>query len=281
MIPIKSKREIAYLRKAGELVSQTLAEVAKYIRPGVTTAELDQIAEDFIRSAGAEPAFKGYRVGRLEFPATLCISVNEVVVHGIPSDYVLQEGDIVSVDCGVRLNGYYGDSAYTFAVGDITPEKKRLLRVTREALERGVQQAIVGKRIGDISHAIQQHAESAGYGVVKELVGHGIGRKLHEEPQVPNYGSPGTGKKLREGMTLCIEPMINMGTDRVITDADQWTVRTADGKPSAHYEYMVAVQKGHPELLSTFEYIEAITGVPYQEEVVVAQKEKNGEAEEY
>ncbi len=258
MVHLKTESDIERLRESAELVSRTLAEVAKYIRPGVRTEELDAVAEAFIREHGAEPAFKGYRVGRQVFPATLCISVNDEVVHGLPGSYVLQEGDIVSVDCGVRLNGWYGDSAYTFAVGAIDGEKTRLLNVTREALDKGIAQAVVGKRVGDISAAVQRHCEAAGFGVVRELVGHGIGRHLHEEPQVPNFGTPGTGKKLRKGMVLCIEPMINQGTHRVKVDADGWTVRTADGQPSAHYEHMVVVREGVPEVLTTFRYIEEV-----------------------
>lgn len=265
MISLKSVREIERMRESAHLVGRTLAEVAKYIKPGATTAELDAVADDFIRSHNATPAFKGYKVGRLTFPKTLCISVNAEVVHGIPGDYVLQEGDLISVDCGVLLEGYYGDSAYTFGVGEISPEHARLCRVTYEALYKGVEKAVTGNRIGDIGYAVQSYCESHGYGVVRELVGHGIGRKLHEEPQVPNYGRQGTGRKLKEGLTLCIEPMINLGTHEVVTDEDGWTIRTADGLPSAHYEHMVVVRGGKPEILSTFEYIEEIVEAPYKD----------------
>ncbi len=265
MIHIKTEKEIDILRQCAELVGRTLATVARYIRPGVTTAELDAIAEDFIRTQGAEPAFKGYRVGRQVYPATLCVSVNDQVVHGIPGDYQLQEGDVVSVDCGVRYRGFYGDSAYTFGVGMLDPENVRLCRVTYEALEKGVAQAVAGKRIGDISHAIQQHCEAAGYGVVRALVGHGIGRRLHEEPQVPNVGRAGTGRRLRVGMTLCVEPMVNRGTYEVRLAEDGWTVHTADGQPSAHYEHMIVVRTGQPEVLTTFAYIEEVVEAPYKQ----------------
>lgn len=263
MIQRKSEREVDRLRESAHLVGRTLAEVARHVRPGVTTRELDEVAEAFIRTHDAVPAFKGYR----GFPSTLCISVNDEVVHGFPGDYVLQEGDLVSVDCGVHLRGYYGDSAYTFAVGEISPEDARLCRVTYEALYKGIEQAVHGKRIGDIGHAVQSHCEGYGYGVVRDLVGHGIGRSLHEDPQVPNFGRRGAGRKLKEGLTLCIEPMINRGTDEVTTDADGWTIRTADRLPSAHYEHMVVVRRGQAEVLSTFEYIEAVIEAPYQESI--------------
>ncbi len=264
MIHLKSQREIDHLSASADLVGRALAEVARHIRPGVTTAALDRVAEDFIRAHDAEPAFKGYQLGQLPpFPGTLCISVNETVVHGIPGQHVLRQGDLVSVDCGVLLNGYYGDSAYTFAVGEISDEDAALCRVTYEALQQGVARAVHGNRIGDISFAVQAHCEGHGYGVVRDLVGHGIGRKLHEEPQVPNFGRRGTGRKLKEGMTLCIEPMINRGTHDVTTGADGWTIRTADGAPSAHYEHMVVVRRGRPDVLSTFAYIEAVIEAPY------------------
>ncbi len=267
MIHLKSEREIEYLREAAHLVGRTLAEVARLIRPGVKTIDLDTLAEKFIRENKGIPAFKGYSVGGSAFPGTLCISVNDVVVHGFPGEYSLVEGDLVSVDCGVYLNGFYGDSAYTFAVGDISPETARLCRVTYESLYKGVEQAIAGNRIGDISHAVQTHCEAAGYGVVRDLVGHGIGRNLHEEPQVPNYGQPRAGRKLKEGLTLCIEPMINQGAYEVTVDADEWTIRSADRKISAHYEHMVVVRKGEPEILSTFDYIEAVVDAPYKEKM--------------
>ena len=267
MVHLKSAREIDQLRASAQLVGQTLAEVARHIRPGVTTGELDAIAEDYIRSHGAEPAFKGYRVGKLVFPGTLCVSTNDIVVHGIPGDTVLQDGDLLSVDCGVQLNGYYGDSAYTFAVGTLSPEHAQLCRVTYEALQRAIDRAVVGNRIGDVAFAVQTYCESYGYGVVRDLVGHGIGRSLHEDPQVPNFGRRGTGRKLKEGLTLCLEPMINQGTYEVQADDDGWTIRTADGLPSAHYEHMVVVQRGKPEILSTFEPIEEVVNAPYKQEM--------------
>jgi len=267
MIHLKSAREIDHMRESADLVGRTLAEVAKHVRVGVTTAELDAIAEDFIRTHGAVPAFKGYELGSSvpPFPGTLCTSVNDVVVHGFPSDYALQEGDLLSVDCGVEQNGYYGDSAYTFAVGEISPENERLCRVTYDALNKGVAKAVVGNRVGDISSTVQTVCEEHGYGVVRDLVGHGIGRSLHEDPQVPNYGTAGRGRTLKAGLSICIEPMINRGTGDVTTDDDGWTVRTADRMPSAHYEHMVVVREGQAEVLSTFEYIEDVTEAPYKQ----------------
>lgn len=265
MIHLKSDREIEMLRASADLVGRTLAEVARLVEPGVTTNDLDQVAEEFVRDHGAKPAFKGYRIGNLPpFPGTLCISLNDVVVHGFPGEYRLEDGDILSVDCGVKLNGYFGDYAYTFAVGEISEEAAALCRVTYESLEKGVEQAVAGRRIGDISHAVQSYCEDRGYGVVRDLVGHGIGKQMHEDPQVPNVGRQGTGRKLREGLTICIEPMINAGTGAVSVDEDGWTVRTADGRPSAHYEHMVAVRKGRAEVLSTYEYIEEIIEAPYR-----------------
>lgn len=254
MIYVKTDAEVELLREANQLVSKTLAEVAVHIRPGVTTLRLDAIAEEFIRSHGALPAFKGYA----GFPNTLCTSVNDEVVHGIPSDYALMEGDIISVDCGVILNGWYGDSAFTFPVGEVKPEILRLLDFTRASLEEGVRQAIAGNRIGDISHAVQSKAEGGGYSVVRTLVGHGIGKHLHEGPEVPNFGRRGSGTRLERNVVICIEPMINMGTKYTSTDSDGWTVRTGDGKPSAHFEYAVAVREGKPDLLTTYEYIEEV-----------------------
>ncbi len=235
-------------------MSKTLAELAGIIRPGLTTLELDRIAEEFIRDHNAIPGFKGYN----NFPNTLCTSVNDEIVHGIPSGYKLQEGDLVSVDCGVLLNGYYGDSAFTFAVGEISDEKKRLLKFTRESLEEGVKMAVAGNRVGDISWAVQNKAESGGYSVVRELVGHGLGKNLHESPEVPNYGRRGRGPKLKEGLVICIEPMINMGDRSVRQMQDGWTIRTADGKPSAHFEYAVAVGRQEADVLTTFEYIDEV-----------------------
>jgi methionyl aminopeptidase len=253
MIYLKTKEEIELLRENNILVSQTLAEVGKHIRPGVTTLMLDKIADDFIRSHGAVPAFLGYN----GFPATLCVSVNDTVVHGIPSEYVLKEGDIVSVDCGTIMKGFVGDSAYTFAVGEIDAEVARLLHVTKEALYKGVAQAKPGNRVGDISAAVQSKAEAEGFTVVRELEGHGLGHQMHEEPGVPNYGTKGRGPLLKEGMVICIEPMINMGTRHVTFDReDGWTVRTRDHKPSAHFEFAVAITASGPDVLTSFEIIE-------------------------
>ena len=253
---IKTAEDIEKLRENAIIVSKTLAEVAKFIKPGVTTLALDRIAEDFIRSQGAVPGFKGYN----GFPGTLCISVNEEVVHGIPGDRVLKNGDIASVDCGCQKDGFYGDSAYTFAVGEVRPEVLMLMQRTKESLYLGLGAAVAGKRLGDIGAAIQEYVESFGYGVVRELVGHGIGMHLHEKPDVPNYGRRGSGMKLLEGMTICIEPMINLGTKNVLQSSDGWTIRTADRLPSAHYELTVAVAKGKADVLSTFRYIEEVLG---------------------
>jgi methionyl aminopeptidase len=254
MLYLKTDEEVGLLRESNMLVSRTLAEVAAIIKPGITTLSLDRIAEAFIRDNGATPAFKGYG----GFPNTLCTSVNDEVVHGIPSDYVLREGDILSVDCGVILNGWYGDSAYTFAVGEISEEVQRLLDYTRASLEEGVKAAVAGNRVGDISDAVQTKAESGGYSVVRELVGHGLGRKLHEQPEVPNWGRKGTGPKMEKGLVICIEPMINSGKKETWQTSDGWTIKTADGKPSAHFEYAVAVDRGHADVLTTFEFIEKV-----------------------
>lgn len=275
MVHLKSQREIDLMRESADLVGRTLAEVARHIDVGVTLTELDAIAEDFIRTHGAEPAFKGYQAGSNVFPSTLCTSVNDVVVHGIPSDYALRDGDVLSIDCGVELNGYIGDSAYTFAVGSLSDEDATLCRVTYESLMRGIEQAVTGNRIGDIGHAVASRCD--GYGIVRDLCGHGVGRSLWEEPQVPNYGQPGRGRKLRSGLSICIEPMINRGTADVTTDADGWTVRTADGSQSAHYEHMVVVRDGEPEVLSTFDYIEeAVQHVPYEIDVLTEKSTANG-----
>ena len=253
MIYLKTAEEIELLRENNLLVSATLAEVGKHVRPGVSTLELDKLAEEFIRSRGAEPGFLGYG----GFPNTLCMSVNEEVVHGIPSaKRILKEGDVLSVDCGTLMKGFYGDSAYTFAVGEIAPEVADLLRVTKEALYKGVAQAKDGNRVGDVASAVQEHAERHGYSVVRELVGHGLGRKMHEEPEVPNYGARGRGPLLKEGMVICIEPMINMGARYVVFERDGWTVRTRDRKPSAHFEFAVAVGKEGPDVLTDFGVIE-------------------------
>jgi methionyl aminopeptidase len=252
MIYLRTNDEIVLLKENAMIVSRTLAEVGKRVKPGVTTMELDKLAETFIRDHGATPGFLGYN----DFPNTLCLSVNDVVVHGIPSKYELREGDILSVDCGTRYKGYYGDSAYTFAVGEVSKEAEQLLRITKESLFKGIAQAIAGNRIGDISAAVQTHVEQYNYGVVREMIGHGIGKNMHEKPDVPNYGKRGNGKRLREGMVICIEPMINEGTQEVFLEDDGWTLRTKDGKRSAHYELTVVVRQEQPEVLSTFEFIE-------------------------
>ena len=254
MIYIKTEEEIEIQRESSLLVGKTLAEVAKYVAPGIKTIELDAIAEAFIKDHGAVPGFKGYG----GFPGSLCISVNDQVVHGIPGNQVLHEGDIVSIDCGVLKNGFYGDSAYTFAVGEISEELQLLLERTKASLYLGIEQAVVGNRTGDIGNAIQSYTEGFGYGVVRELVGHGVGRKLHEKPEVPNYGRRGSGVKLKENMTIAIEPMINLGSRGVKQEADGWTIRTIDGKPSAHFEHDVAIRKGKADILSTFSYIEEV-----------------------
>ena len=254
MIYLKTDEEIELMRVANRLVGATLAEVAKIIAPGVTTLQLDKIADQFIRDHGGIPLFKGYR----GFPNTLCVSVNENVVHGIPGAYQLKEGDIVSVDCGAKKDGYCGDSAYTFEVGEVSPETKKLLQITKESLYVGIQNAVEGKRVGDIGHSIQAYCESNGYGVVRELVGHGIGKQMHESPEVPNYGKSGYGALLKNGMCIAIEPMINMGTKNVKFEKDGWTVRTADRKPSAHFEHTVAIRPGKADILSTFDLIEQV-----------------------
>ena len=254
MIKPKTAEEIELMRENGILVSRTLAEVGKTVAPGVTTLELNRVAETFIRDHGAIPSFLGYE----GFPAALCISVNDVVVHGFPSDYVLREGDIVSVDCGTLYKGYNGDSAYTFPVGEVDAETRKLLDVTKASLYEGIAAAVAGNTTGDIGHAVQTYAESFGFSVVRELEGHGIGREMHELPGVPNYGKAGKGTKLVDGMTICIEPMINAGNRGVYLARNGWAVHTADHRNSAHYELTVVVRKGHAELLSTFDYIENI-----------------------
>ena len=256
MIYLKTDEEIELLRAANQIVARTLAEVAKVIAPGVTTLKLDTIAEEYIRSQGAVPGFKGYG----GFPGTLCVSVNENVVHGIPSNYALREGDIVSVDCGAVKDGYNGDSTYTFCVGEVDEEVKRLLRTTKESLYIGIEHAVEGNRIGDIGHAIQEYCEKRGYGVVREMCGHGVGRKLHEDPDVPNYGRKGTGPLIKNGMVIAIEPMINMGSKTIVIERDGWTTRTKDRKPSAHYEHTIAIHHGKPDILSSFQYVEEVLG---------------------
>lgn len=252
MIYFKSKEEIELIRESSLLVGKTLAEVARVISPGIRTSVLDKLAEDFILSQGAVPGFKGYN----GFPYTLCISVNEQVVHGFPGDRVLKEGDIVSVDCGVLKNGFYGDSAYTFAIGEVDSHVKDLLKKTKESLYLGIEAAVDGKRVGDIGYAVQNYVEEFGYSVVRDLVGHGVGRNLHEKPEVPNYGRRGTGIRLKEGMVIAIEPMINLGGKNVVQEKDGWTIRTADRMPSAHFEHTIAIGTMRADVLSTFGYIE-------------------------
>ncbi|WP_375581497.1 type I methionyl aminopeptidase [Marivirga tractuosa] len=252
MIHLKTKEEIEIMRKSALLVSKTLGLMAEMLEPGISTLELDKKAEEFIRDHGGEPGF----LGLYDFPNTLCMSPNEQVVHGFPNNDPLKEGDIISIDCGVKMNGFYGDHAYTFAVGEVKPEIEQLLKVTKESLYLGIEECKAGNRIGDIGFAIQQHAEKHGYGVVRELVGHGLGRKMHESPEVPNYGKRGRGAKLKEGMVLAIEPMINLGGRSIKQLADGWSIVTADGRYSAHFEHDVAIVDGKPDILSTFDYVE-------------------------
>jgi methionyl aminopeptidase len=254
MIYYKTSEEIELIRESSLLVARALAEVAKLVQPGVSGLQLDKVAEEFIRDHNAVPAFKGYG----GFPNSLCISPNEQVVHGIPVATPFAEGDIISVDCGVFKNGYYGDSAYTFAVGEIKPELEKLMRVTKESLYKGIECAVAGKRLGDVSFAIQSHCEKEGYGVVRELVGHGLGKSLHESPEVPNFGKRGVGLKLQEGLVIAIEPMINLGSKNVNHGKDGWTITTSDKLASAHYEHTIVVRKGHAEILSTFDYVEEV-----------------------
>ncbi|CAA7195598.1 MULTISPECIES: type I methionyl aminopeptidase [Chryseobacterium] len=262
MIQLKTIEELRLMKQSAQLVSKTLGLLAKEIKPGITTLHLDKMAYEFIKDHGAEPAFLGYG----GFPNSLCISPNDQVVHGIPNKEEIKEGDILSIDCGVFLNGFVGDHAYTFEIGEVAPEVKKLLKVTKESLYKGIEQCIRGKRIGDISYAIQAHCEKEGYGVVKELVGHGVGRKMHEDPQVPNYGRQGSGKVIKDGLAIAIEPMINLGTEKVKFHNDGWTVTTLDNKPSAHFEHDVAVVNGKPVLLSTFKYIYEALGIENDEE---------------
>jgi methionyl aminopeptidase len=258
---LKTEDEIELMRQANRLVGKTLGELAKHIRPGVSTLELDCIADTFIRDHGAVPTFKGFpNPYGGPFPASICTSVNDVVVHGVPSkDEVLKEGDIISIDCGTLLNGFNGDSCYTFCVGEVSEEVRQLLKVTKESLYLGIEQAVAGHHLGDISYAVQSHCEAAGYGVVRELTGHGIGREMHEDPQVPNYGKRGNGVMLKAGMCIAIEPMITMGKRDVYLKQDRWSVCTRDGKPAAHYEHTIAINKGKAEILSSFEEIESYT----------------------
>ena len=257
---LKTEDEIELMRQANQLVGKTLGELAKHIKPGVTTLQLDKIAEEFIRDHGAIPTFKNFPNPFGEpFPASICTSVNDVVVHGIPDNKtILHDGDVVSIDCGTLLAGYNGDSAYTFEVGNVSEDVKTLLRVTKESLYAGIEKAVAGNRIGDIGQAVQDYCESHGYGVVRELTGHGIGKEMHEEPQVPNYGKRGHGKQLKAGMCIAIEPMISMGDRSICLAQDKWSIITRDRKPAAHFEHTVAVYKGRAEILSTFEEIERV-----------------------
>jgi methionyl aminopeptidase len=255
MIYLRSDEELDLIKESAQVLGKAHAEVAKLVRPGVTTRELDEVAETFIRDRGGVPSFKGFN----KFPASLCISINDVVVHGFPSRYELRDGDIISIDCGVQLNGYHSDSAYTYPVGEVSLSVRKLLVRTKESLYLGLEKAIDGNRVGDIGFAIQSYVERFGYSVVRELVGHGVGKSLHEAPEVPNYGKRGQGVKLKEGMVLAIEPMINFGKKGITQDKDGWTIRTADRKPSAHFEHTVAVRKGKAEILTTFQYIEEAT----------------------
>lgn len=269
MIIVKTREEIELMRESALIVSKTLGMLANEVKPGVTTLYLDKLAEEFIREQDAIPGF----LGLYDFPNTLCVSPNEQVVHGIPNDEPLKEGDILSVDCGAIKNGFYGDHAYTFAVGDIDSETEELLKVTKESLYVGLREFRIGKRVGDVGYAIQKYCEAHGYGIVRELVGHGLGRKMHEDPEMPNYGKRGRGKKFIEGMVVAIEPMINMGTHKIKQHRDGWTITTQDKKPSAHFEHNVAIVDGKPELLSTFAYIYEALGIVSDEEEEFRQKE--------
>ena len=262
MIKIKTREQIEIMRESALLVSKTLGLLAKEVKPGVTTLYLDKLAEEFIRDNGGIPGF----LGLYDFPNTLCMSPNAQVVHGIPNDKPLENGDIISIDCGVKMNGYYGDHAYTFEVGDVNEETKKLLKITKESLYEGIRAFKMGNRVEDIGYAVQSYVEQHGYGVVRELVGHGLGKKMHEDPQVPNYGRRGRGKKFKNGMVIAIEPMINMGTKEIIQLKDGWTILTKDMKPSAHFEHDVALVDGKPELLSTFQYIYEALGIQSDEE---------------
>ena len=268
MIQIKTLEEIEIMRESALVVSKTLGMLAKEVKAGVSTNQLDKLAEDFIREQGAVPGF----LGLYDCPSTLLCSVNEAVVHGLPTNTPLKDGDIVSIDCGSLMNGFYGDHAYTFEIGEVAPETKKLLEVTKQSLYEGIRELKAGNRVGDVGFAIQKHAEAHGYGVVRELVGHGLGRKMHEDPEMPNYGKRGRGKKFVNGMVVAIEPMINMGTHQVVHLKDGWTILTRDGKPSAHFEHDVAIVNGKPELLSTFQYIYEALGIVSNEENEFRQK---------
>lgn len=259
---LKTEDEIELMRHANQLVARTLAELGRHIQPGVTTLQLDRIAEEYIRDNGAVPTFKGFpNPYGGPFPGSICTSVNEVVVHGVPNaETVLKDGDIISIDCGVLLEGFNGDSCYTFCVGEVSPEVRQLLKTTKESLYLGIKAATAGHHVGDISYAVQSHCESHGYGVVRELTGHGIGTQMHEDPQVPNYGRRGNGVQLKAGMCIAIEPMITMGDRQIYMDADRWTIRTRDGKCAAHFEHTIAIRKGEAEILSSFDEIESLEG---------------------
>ena len=260
-IYLKTEDEIELMRQANQLVGKTLGELAKHIKPGVTTLHLDKVADEFIRDHGAVPTFKGFpNPYGGPFPASICTSVNDVVVHGVPDEKtVLKEGDIISIDCGTLLNGFNGDSCYTFCVGEVSDEVAQLLKVTKEALYLGIQAAQAGHHLGDISAAVQDHCERHKYGIVRELTGHGIGREMHEDPPVPNYGRRGNGTMLKASMCIAIEPMITMGKRDIWLDEDRWTVRTRDGKPAAHFEHTICIRKGQAEILSSFDEIEKVT----------------------
>lgn len=262
MVKLKSPEEIEIMRESALVVSKTLGMLAKEIKPGVTSLYLDKLAEEHIRDLGAIPGF----LGLYDFPNTLCVSPNAQVVHGIPNNNPLEEGDILSVDCGAILNGYYGDHAYTFEVGEVDPETKKLLDVTKESLYVGIREFKANNRVQDVGYAIQQHCEAHGYGVVRDLVGHGLGKKMHEDPKMPNYGKRGRGKRFKEGLVVAIEPMINMGTHKIQQLRDGWTILTLDRKPSAHFEHNVAIVDGMPQLLSTFDYIYEALGIESNEE---------------
>ena len=264
MIYLKTEDEIELLRQANLLVGSTLAEIARMIKPGVTTRQIDTLADTFIRDHGAIPTFKGFPNNEgIPFPASVCTSVNEQVVHGVPDDTPLKEGDIVSVDCGTLLNGYNGDSCYTFCVGEVAPEVRQLLKTTKESLYLGIEAAVAGRRIGDIGYVVQNHCESHSYGVVRELCGHGIGREMHEDPMVPNYGRRGNGPQIKNGLCIAIEPMITMGSREIGVLSDGWTIVTRDGKPAAHFEHTIAIHNGKADILSSFEEVEHIEGKLY------------------
>ena len=262
---LKTEDEIELMRQANRLVGKTLGELAKHIKPGVTTLQLDRIADTFIRDHGAIPTFKGFpNPYGGPFPASICTSVNDAVVHGVPNkETVLKEGDIISIDCGTLLNGFNGDSCYTFCVGEVSDEVKQLLKTTKESLYLGIEAAMAGRHLGDISYAVQSHCEAQEYGIVRELTGHGIGREMHEDPQVPNYGRRGNGVLLKASMCIAIEPMVTMGNREIWLDQDRWTIRTQDGKPAAHFEHTIAIRKGQAEILSSFEEVEELEGKLY------------------